>query len=341
MTATAQTDSPYIGLVFEVWTSDYLTKRGVAICTATHASNADTLTFKNLGTTAFTTVSGDKFVLQSHLSGTGQTAPNAWSDELSVVWNSTGITRIAVEIEGTLYRAALRGATNELERLRKQKMRQHKIWEERKLLRGMSVLGTNLAAGDSFADTWRTDASTKKIRSTMGLITALELYGEDDSAEDDQNVFDFTAGCDYNQWIEATEKIWQYLPESGVRDFYCGPKALSFWSKIDEQGKTRSGFQIQLSDMRSDVLGVYFKYLETPFGLSRLIYTPALRREYNNIMLAATPENLFHAIYAPTTYYTNIKTENNYDGIKDEYYSDTGIGITLIESHSLVKMPKN
>jgi hypothetical protein len=331
-------DSSWDGLLFEVWDSTRTTKRGGALVTATNAGSAN-ITMKNASTTAFTTVSGDIFVLVNQSSGEGQTAPDAWSDELSVVWNSTGITRTVVEVTGTLYQAALRGYTKELERLRKQKMEQHKINEERTILRSYSVLGTNMNGSGTFADNWRTDKDGKKVRTTMGLIPALEIYGTSSDTSEYQNLFDFTGGVNFNQWAIATEKMWQYLPEAGIKDFFCGPRAMTFWSLIDQQGKLRSGFDIKLSEMKKDTVGVFFKYLETPMGVARLIYTPSMKREYTNYMLGVTPENLFRAEYRPMVYKTNIKVENDYDGVKDVYRSDNGAGIQNILSHCLTKLP--
>jgi hypothetical protein len=34
-------------------------------------------------------------------------------------------------------------------------------------------------------------------------------------------------------------------------------------------------------------------------------------------------------------YQTNIKTDNALDAVKDQYFSDEGVGIQLIESHKL------
>jgi hypothetical protein len=331
-------DASWSGLVFECWDSTKTTKRGGAIVTAVTAGSGN-ITMKNAGTTAFTTVSGDIFVCIGHVSGEGQTAPSSYSDELSVIWNSCGIQRTSVEITGTLYQASLRGANKELERLRKMKMETHKIRDERMLMRSYSVLGTNADGSGTFADKWRTDADSKKIRMTMGLIPALEKYGTSTVTSDSQNLFDFSGGLNFNQWALATEKIWQYLPESGVKDFFCGPRAMTYWSLLDQAGKLRSGFDIKLSDMKTDSVGVFFKYLETPMGIARLIYTPSMKREYTNYMLAVTPENIFRAEYRPMVYKTNIKTEDDYDGVKDTYRSDHGIGISNILSHCRVIVP--
>ena len=332
--AYAAANNAFLGLVFEVWNSTKTTRRGVGICTAV---GAGTISLKNLSTTSMTTVSGDILVCIGHLSGEAEVAPEAWSDELVVVWGSTGIIRTTVEVSGTLLQASLRGANKELERLRAQKLQQHKLHQERLFMRGHSMLGTNMDAGGTFADNWRTDANSRKIRSSMGVITAIETYGA--TSGDYQNVFDKTGGMSFNDWVDITEKVFQYLPMSGIKDFYCGPRAMSYWSKIDAEGKLRTGFSVSLSELKSDTLGVNFRILETPFGVARLIYTPSLKREYQNYMIYITPENLFHAVYRPLKYFTNILTDNNPDLVKDEYMSDEGVGMTLIESHGIIKLP--
>ena len=57
-----------------------------------------------------------------------------------------------------------------------------------------------------------------------------------------------------------------------------------------------------------------------------------------NTWLLFSDENLFHAVYRPSMYQTNIKQDNAFDGVKDQYMSDEGVGIQLIESHSLFKI---
>jgi hypothetical protein len=55
-------------------------------------------------------------------------------------------------------------------------------------------------------------------------------------------------------------------------------------------------------------------------------------------MLVVSDENLFHAQYRPMVYQTNIKQDNAFDGVKDQYMSDEGVGVQLIESHKLFKI---
>lgn len=330
-------DTSWVGLEIEVWNEAKTTKKGVALVTA--ASGND-LTLKNLGTTAFDLEDNDYCTVIGNARGEGQTSPAAWSDELEVVWNSTQIFRTPVEITGTLYQAALRGANSELARLRAQKAAEHKMQMERAFMFGSSVIGTNLDGNGTFGDNYRTDGDSKAVRTTMGIISAIENYGVSTSTAEDQNIFDFSGGLTWNQFVDATEKIFQYLPNSGTRVAFCGPGAMSYFSKIDNAAsKLKTGFNIQLSDMKVDQLGYNFKSLETPFGVIQLVYTPALKRERTNFMVLPSQDNIYHATYRPSSYRTNIKTDNGYDGIKDEYFSDEGIGMSLIESHALIKTP--
>lgn len=349
-------DHSWLGLTFEIWDATKTTKRGVVMMT----NDGSNYELKNLGTANITgVIATDILVAVGSVHGEGQVAPESFSDDLRIVWGQAGIIKTAVEVTGTLYQASLRGANKELERLRKQKMELHKKKEEMSILRGSASIGTGLdstgAISETFADSVITDHDGKVVRSSMGIITALERYGVGSTGvagagfgagigsvagAEYQNLFDFSAGMGYNQFIDMTEKLMQYLPENGVIDFYCGPTALSFWSKIDAtKGSLKSGFPIRLSDMKTDKLGYFFKYLETPFGISRLIYTPSFKREYRNLMLKVTPENLFIGEYRPFKYETNIKTDNAYDGVKDLMTTDMGLGMTLIESHAAVKTP--
>ena len=52
-------------------------------------------------------------------------------------------------------------------------------------------------------------------------------------------------------------------------------------------------------------------------------------------MLIVSDENLFHAQYRAPKFQANILQDDAYDGVKDQYMSDEGIGVTLIESHKI------
>jgi len=331
-------DSSWVGLEVEVWNSALSTNKGVAIVTAVASSQ---LTLKALTGGTIVLADNDVCKVIGNARGEGSSAPEAWSDELTTVWNSTQIFKTPLQVTGTLEAAVLRGESSELARLRKMKGQEHKMQKEKAFLFGKRLGGTGLSgASDSFADNGRTDADGNLIRTTYGLIPAIEAYGA--SSGDDQNIFTCGNSYAYADFVDDMEKVFQYVPEAGVKRAFVGAGALGYWSKMDTQtantmGKN-SGWTVNLGDMKRDALGFNYRVLETPHGMLQLIPTPALRGTYNKYMLVVSDENLFHAQYRPMVYQANIKTDNAFDGVKDQFMSDEGLGVQLIESHKLFKI---
>jgi hypothetical protein len=333
--ANTSANDAYIGLQVEIWDSTLATKRGVALITAV---GNNTVTMKAISAATIAISDDDVCIVIGNARGDGSLAPAAWADELEVVWNSTQFMRTAVNIEGALYYAALRGYSNELARLRAEKSKEHKMQKERAFLFGASVLGTGMDGG-SFSDTYRTDANGKPVRTTYGLISALDKYGA--TSGDDQSVFSISAASyGFGNFVDDMEKVFQYLPESGAKYAFAGRGAISYFSKI-VAGNTfvgKSGWNIQLGPETRDSLGFNIRRLETPHGVLNLVPTPGLRGPYNSYMATVSDENLQLVQFRPDMYKANIKTDDGYDGVKDEYTSDQGLGITLIESHKLFKI---
>lgn len=330
-------DTSYLGLECEVWNSAETTLRGVVLITS--VPSASSIKVKNLTSTSITLVDNDVFVVVGNAHGEGTEAPEAWADELQVVYNSTQIFKTPVEITGTLQAAVLRGESDELARLRLQKSQEHKMQKERAFLFGSSAVGTNLGGADTFGDGHRTDANSKKVRSTMGIVSAISEYGAT-SGDDQANFTIASSSYTYSNFVDDMEKVFRYIPETGVKLAFCGAGAMSYWSKIDGTNGIagKSGWTTQISPSQRDSIGFNYRMLETPHGMLKLIPTPVMRGPYNSHMLVTSEENLFHALYRSPMYQTNIKTDNAYDGVKDQYMSDEGVGITLVESHKLFKI---
>jgi hypothetical protein len=343
-------DSSWIGLVCEVWDSTKTTKRGNVIISSITDSN--TIKFKPAGDDAIDVADNDFFIVVGNAHGEGSSAPDAWADELNVVYNSCQIFKTPLQVTGTLEAAVLKGESSELARLRRQKAQEHKMQKEKAFLFGQRVGGTGLqeasyGAGnndtnndETFADGGRTDSDGNLIRTTYGIISALEKYGEATSTHDAQNVFTVDSSYGYSNFVDDMEKVFQYIPEAGVKRAFVGAGALGYWSKMAGSSGIagNSGWTVQLGDMKRDSLGFNYRVLETPHGMLQLIPTPALRGPYNKYMAVVSDENLFHAVYRPSMYQTNIKIDNAFDGVKDQYMSDEGVGIQLIESHHLFKI---
>jgi len=341
-------DASWIGLVCEIWDATKTTKRGVAMITNMAAAVPF---WKLMSGTAFTCVATDIAVVIGNAQGEGMESPEPWADDLQVVWNACQIFKTPLQITGTLQAAVLRGESNELARLRSQKSQEHKIQKERTFLFGTRVGGTGLGeAGptglpdDTFNDIGRTsgtiNGTTGKVRSTYGAMSAVLDYGSSDSTADYQNIFPITeASFKYSDWVDITEKMFQYVPTSGFKRAFCGAGALSFWNKLSSSSgfAGNSGWDVHLGDMDRDRLGFNYRMLETPHGMLQLIPTPVMTRSpYNKHMLVIDDSNIFHAQYRPSKYQTNIKTDNAYDGVKDQYFCDEGIGLQMIESHSVM-----
>ena len=332
-----------LGLIVEVYASAQAAAglpKGVGVI----AKSGSDFVLKNMTETAFSLATGDVFKVIGNAQGEGQVSPDAWADELEVVYNSTQIFKTPLEVTGTLLQAALRGESSELARLREMKNQEHKMQKEKAFLFGTRVGGTGMGSG-SFADGGRFDADGKLIRSTYGIVSALEAFGDSSAASDAQNVFtaQISTGTNYgySDFVEDMEKVFQYVPTSGIKRAFCGAGALGEWNKLSASSGTfggNSGWTVNLGDMKRDALGFNYRTLETPHGMLQLIPTPALRGNYNKHMVVIDDDNLFHAQYRAPMYQTNIKSDNGYDGIKDQYMSDEGVGISLIESHSLFKI---
>ena len=340
-------DDSLIGHICEVWTDGYGSKKGIVrVDSVTSSTVIQVNTLWTSTGSDIALANNDIFLIIGNAQGEGTSSPEAWADELEVVWNSTQIFKTPLQITGTLLAASLRGESSELARLRAQKNQEHKMQKEKAFLFGKRVGGTGLdlqdgSSSDSFADGGVLDADGNLVRTTYGAVSAIEVYGDSTSTNDYQNIFTVSeASYSYSSFVDDMEKVFQYVPEAGVKRAFVGAGALGYWSKIaGTSGMAgNSGWTVNMSDMKRDSLGFNYKILETPHGILQLIPAPALRGPYNKYMLVISEENLFHAQYRSPMYQTNIKTDNAFDGVKDQYMSDEGVGIQLIESHHLFKI---
>ena len=328
-------DESYLGLLFEVWDSTGTTKRGVVICD--NDTSTTTAKFQNLGTTAIATVDNDLFVCIGNAREEGVVSPEAWADELKVVWNQCQIFRTPIEITGTLAQASLKGANKELARLRADKMAEQKIQMEKAFLYGESPLGTNLSEGDTFTnlDKLVSTDNSKVIRTTVGLVRALELYGA--TTGQYKSVFSIaSAAASFDDLVDILEIVFQYVPISGMKDSFLGSGALGFWSK--RAMEKNSGWVINVNTENKNIAGQNVRTLVTPHGDINLILTHAMKYEHKNEMVMVDRNNLEYVQYRPSRFSANIKTDDGYDGIKDEYFADAGLGITNIKAHQLIKI---
>ncbi len=331
-----------IGLQIEIWNEAETAKSGVALITDYNGSGVQ---LKNLHNGAITIADNDKCYIVGSAMAEGSLSPEAWADDLSVVYNSTQIFKTPVQITGTLLQASLRGESKELARLRDQKSSEHKIQKERAFLFGSNPKGISGDFGNIEAIV---DANGMAIRSTMGIVPALQQHGNDGTGSGgkdpyEQNVFGSDDLADYDAFVDMMEKVFQYVPTAGMKRAFVGAGALGYFSKQGAGSNSagwakEGGWGVDLSDMKRDTLGFNYRTLETPHGVLQLIPTPALRGPYNKHMLVVSDENLFHAQYREPKFEASIQP-NDADFVKDQYFSDEGIGVSQIESHALMVTP--
>jgi|TARA_Y100000296_G_scaffold23787_1_gene28127 hypothetical protein len=344
-------DDSYLNQQIEIWDSTLETYKGVAVITARTSTE---LQFTGIGNAETSDESmtaladNDRCYVIGSAYGEGTVAGTAWHDDLETAWNSSQIFKTPIEITGTLYaNTALRGYSNELARFRNDKGKIHKIQKEHAFMRGHRVGGIgsqfNANTNDEFLTTNHiSDANSNIIRTTMGILPAMLRYGDSTDTSDTQNYFKRTKrGYNYAQFTEDMEKKFQYIPNKGYYRAFCSMNMLSYWNQMDARKGFvgESGWSVQLSDLKRDKLGFNFKILETPAGYLQLVYAPILDRgPWKNYMVIIDDDNLRLVQYRPGKFQVNIKTEDAYDGEKDQYFDDQGVKIILPETHALLKL---
>lgn len=337
-------DDAAIGLVLQLKTStDVLVNFLI-----TAVPSTTSLTLKRVGHVG-TVVASDGLPILTVLSviGTnfdeGTFSPKASSDDISVVFGRTQIMKTAVEVTGTLYHTSLRGYSNELERLRVEKLKEHKIQKERTFLLGIDNGGTG-QLGETLEDS--------KSRYTMGLIPAILKYGV---AYDSANPmskkysrFTFTGGTTsaatkYSDFVTMMENMFAFIPSSASsRMLMCGSGVLNYFNQVDNNsvffGKAYGNGGINLGESVKSEYGFNVRKLETPFGDINLVLAPVLRGDWRNYGVIIDTEHVKNYVFRPTVYQTDIKKDDGYDGVKDQIMSDEGVGLTMIEKHSLIKV---
>lgn len=336
--ATTTIDSSFVHKTFEVWDSTLTTLKGQVLLT--DDASTTTAAFKNLSTTAIDTVDNDYFIEYSNAQEDGSEAPDAISSELAVVWNQCQQFKTSIQLEGEILYAALRGDNNEFMRLVAEYTKAHKLNIDGAFLKGINPVGTNLGAADTFTQHDALTGDTGKVvRTTYGIIPAITNYGA--SSGQFQNIWSFNkASITYDDFVDASEKWFQYYPPNGELYGVSGISAYSFWSKLTyARGKgINDNWTVQFSPQGRDSFGLNVRVLTTPNGDLKLTKSDALKYEYANKIVVVDDRYVKYMEYRPTEYKTDIKKDNAYDGRKDMIFSDAGLGLTHIKTHALITL---
>lgn len=325
-----------VGLLLQVKSGD-----NIATFRVTSFSGA-TLTCAKVGAVGnnFTVADGSKFHVIGSAFEEGGSAPEAASDDISVIWGRTQIAKTAIEVTGTLYHMALRGYSDELARLRQEKMKEFKIQQERTFLLGIDP---KRAAYDTALGS----AQDTGIRYSEGVIPSILRFGKtyestDNANNKKANIFSLDSSTSYANWVDMMENLFSYIPSSSEnRMLLCGSGVLSFFSKPDAQTLFKVGSANNpfiLGEPLKSEFGFDVRKLSTPHGSISLVHAPVLRGDWRNYGVIVDTDYVKKYTFRPMVYQTNIKTDNAYDGVKDQIMSDEGIGLSMIEKHAVVKV---
>lgn len=312
----------------------------VARLLVTNVDSQQQIDVENLSLTGSDTwniVDQDKARIVTNAQPEGSRSPDAWSDNLTHVIGSCQIIKTPLELTGTLAKADLRGARDERTRLRREKAMEHKVKMENMYLRGYLMRADTAdrsAMPASFTNPNAADKSSGKAwRMSWGIMPLLETYGTAD-----YQLFNRSwASYDVDAFITDMERRQLYFPEgNNVEYAFAGSGVLAELSKTGPDSFfARSGGAISLTDWRLTRLGFQVRTLVHPFGEIHIARSSALRgAPWKNKMVIVDPQNVQRVIYRQSKYETGL-ADNDFDGYKDQYFSDEGLGVTLIEKHAL------
>lgn len=358
LTQGATADDSMMNLLVEIWDSTGSTKKGQAFVYDVPSSS--TVTFKTTKATAITLADNDICRVIGTVRSEKSVAGESYYNELSVAWNSTHYYSLPVEVTGKLYKETkLRGYSSELGRLRVKKFKEAKVQVQNMLLKSSSTLGTNLGGSDTFTEAnLRTGqdpvGNTGAVRTTYGYIPILEDYGIISNGtvstqggstigqgfHANTNIFNLAVSAlDFEQFVDVS-KIIHDKREMNTIPGFCG---FGFLGEIAKMVKNEAfGFvgQVQLGDQMINSLGFDARNLHTPFGVIQLMPTKALSNEYEYTCLLPNDQAIGVREYEPWEYLTNIKTDNNYTGVKDVINYDAGLQMNLLPTHHIINLKK-
>ena len=317
------------GSVVDVWNSAKTVYKGqVIVTTYTSQTSVEvTPTYKS-GTPSF--ASGDYFFIVTDAQVEGSGSPDAFADDLEVAYNSAGIFKTPLEITGTLLNASLRGYSKELARIRMEKDKEHKMKKEKAFFFSRRIGGITTAPAHTV------DASSSNyIRTTHGIVPSIEDYNSGSNVLSRQ-----FADFNYDAMVDDMTTMFADVNERGIKYAWAGAGYLAFFSKLSQAGFLKDT-NIYLNPKSTVTkFGFNVRELETPDGILKLVSSRMMTKThgglYTNSAVITDPESIQHVTYRASKYETAIQ-ENDRDGIKDQYFSDEGLGITLPELNFMHK----
>lgn len=325
------------GLLLEAYDTTMATRKAQFFVQA--VTDQQTISVKATESSPTALIDGDVIVVVGFAAEEGSTYPAAWSDELETVWNSAAIFKTPVQVTGTLLAMTkLRGYSNELDRLRRMMFKYHKMKEAKALYFSRRY---NTTAAPT---TPPVGAGSRIVRTMHGIIPVIEAYSSS------ANVHSITmANYDWDSLVDDMMTWFEYGNAKNIKWLFGGDDVIAFFSKIGSSGFVNGNtfqFNINMSGVESK-LGLNINSLTTPFGTIRLVrdrlftqgfVKSATVKPFTGWGVLVDPEHIQKVMFRSDKYQTGLATNDYADElIVDQYFSDWGVGVTLAETHHLLK----
>jgi len=268
----------------------------------------------------------------------GSGAPDTFSDSFDDGFGYTQIFKTAAEITNTAYATNMRGVANEFDRVRAQKMREHKIDIERAMLFNQKSrtggiqytegLVGNIIKNSTVVDRTSAELSYQSGKAYFGSYAQSELT-YDALLADFEVLFDPARGGSNERLALASLPVISYFNKMGNNSFA-------------DLSTTGSQYQMNMEKM-DGAFGHKLMEINTVHGSVYMVKEPLFRGHSSSLMLMADMSKLYYrplvgnGLNRDTLVEENVQAADE-DLRKDMITTEAGLEVCLPESHYLINV---
>jgi hypothetical protein len=233
-------------------------------------------------------------------------------------------------MSNTLINTDLHGP-DEWNRIRTDKMREHKIDIERALIFGRMQRQSAAVASSWSHLTGITDTGSKPNRVTDGIYEFVRSFGAAN-----QVITRTYANMTWSNFIDDMEWLFDQSPDPRV--CLMGLAVSSFFGKVGDNtflgaiSGSKFGLDISISAPFTR-FGIKLQALTTPHGDLYLLRDPILRNKWADLMLILDVNNLEYVYLQNRDTAVNDVTAPGDDGVQENILTEAGLRIKLLETH--------
>ena len=272
----------------------------------------------------------------AYAEGTG--SPDTFQDSFDDNYGYTQIFKTAVEITNTALATNMRGVANEFDRVKAQKMREHKIDIERAMLFGHKarvggVQYTEGLVGHIIKNSSVVDRSSASIAYNSGKgyfsTYATDELTYDALLEDFEVLFDPARGGSNERLALASLPVISYFNKMGGTSF-------------SENSTNGTQYRLNMEELQGS-FGHKLMQIDTVHGAVYLVKEPLFRGHSSGLMLMADMSKLYYRPLVGNGQNRDMLVEENVQAAdedlrKDMITTEAGLEVCLPESHYLINL---